>query len=360
MQKIPREWRKLSIKKRFEIPNKYFNLDASEIERIRNISDLKKRLVESAKLQYETFQDIHTDLTVWIAGYGSDTVVRQLFGSSKNLRELFIKQSEWKWDIQPSWQDTKRNITLPNEISNDLARETGIHIGDGNLYIQPNENYRYSISGDLENELLFHQGYIYNLMKRLYHCNVYFLIREHKNCVESIYKSKSIAQFKNKILGLPSGSKNNICIPKQIFESPEFARECILGIFDTDFSITSSMAITGKINSLKLVRQIHYILSKNNIKHIYQPYSIFGRFYINQKGAQRIIEEWGLKNPKHTSKYLIWKEFGKFIPFTTTSERLAILEEKLPIEKLEEISRKRKLQFGIQRSSLDSNQRPTD
>ncbi len=58
---------------------------------------------------------------------------------------------------------------------------------------------------------------------------------------------------------------------------------------------------------------------------------------------------------KHTSKYLIWKEFRKFVPFTITSERLAVLEGKLPIENLEEISRKRKLQFRNQRPREDSN-----
>jgi hypothetical protein len=86
------------------------------------------------------------------------------------------------------------------------------------------------------------------------------------------------------------------------------------------------------------------ILKRNKIPYICRREKNYGRFYIRQKGAIKIIEEWGLNNQKHTSKYLIWKEFKKFIPFTTTIERLAVLNGKLDIEDLERISKKRKPQ----------------
>lgn len=50
MIKIPKKWRELPKEKRFLIPQKFFNIDAKEIEKIRTISDIKKRLIEAARL----------------------------------------------------------------------------------------------------------------------------------------------------------------------------------------------------------------------------------------------------------------------------------------------------------------------
>ena len=76
MKKIPHSWRKLSIKKKLAIPVEYFEMDKRDIKKIRKIKDGEKRLIEAAKLQYESFREIHTDLTAWIAGYSSDVAVR--------------------------------------------------------------------------------------------------------------------------------------------------------------------------------------------------------------------------------------------------------------------------------------------
>jgi hypothetical protein len=281
-------------------------------------------------------------LTAWIAGYGSDVAVRVIFGPSKKLREIFIRPSIKMKGIQPSWWDIKRNIKLPEKMNDNLAEETGVHIGDGNLYADKNQlTYRYSISGDLTNDYLYHKEYLNNLMKNLYNCNGFFVIRRDKNNIDSVYKSKAIFQFKHQILGLPVGNKRNIQIPKQIFGSESFEKRCIAGIIDTDFNLTSSMTITGKLHSLGLIKQISEILNKNKLKHKCTFYSDYGRFYIGTRETKEIIEDWKLKNIKHNSKYLIWKEFKKFLPFTTTAERLAALAGKLQIEELENISKKR-------------------
>ncbi|MCH8908332.1 MAG: aminotransferase class III-fold pyridoxal phosphate-dependent enzyme, partial [Candidatus Heimdallarchaeota archaeon] len=49
---------------------------------VTNAGHAPKRLMEAAKLQFESFGNIHTDLTAWIAGYRSDRAVRDKFGSS--------------------------------------------------------------------------------------------------------------------------------------------------------------------------------------------------------------------------------------------------------------------------------------
>ena len=184
-------------------------------------------------------------------------------------------------------------------------------------------------------------------MKNLYNIEGKFLFRKNKNNIDSRYKSKAILEFKNKILKLPTGSKKFIKIPQEILKNNDFSKKCVVGLIDTDFSITSSMAISGKINNLLAAKQMHIILKKNNIKHIYKIYKDYSRFYINKISAIKIIKNWHLNNPKHVSKYEIFKEFKKYLPYTTTSERLAILAGKLEFNNLEKISKQRSKSYRI-------------
>lgn len=357
MQKIPKKWRELPKEERFEIPEKIFGIDKREIERIRKIDDIKKRLIESAKLQFELFGDIHSQLTVWIAGYGSDQGIRSYFGSTKNLLDIFMKFVPKNSQVEYSWGDVKRNITIPLKMSMELAEETGIHIGDGNLYSYKEGEkfltYRYSISGDLANEFLYHTVYIAKLIKKIYNLDVSFVKRPLKNNIDTRCSSKAVIEFKNKVLGLPIGSKKNIEIPSVILENHEFSKRCLCGIFDTDFNITSSLAISGKIHGIKVVKQIHEILVKNNIKHIFKLYPEYGRFYIPQKEAKVIVYGWGMNNLKHLTKFQVFDKFGIFIPFTTTSERIDLLNNKISLKELQNISvSRRKMPLRLQ---LDSN-----
>src|SRR3989338_10769587 len=81
MKEIPKKWRQLPIQERLSIPETYFNISSKKIEIIRSIQDPKKKLIASAKLQYDLFEEIHSYLTAWIAGYGSDITIRNYFGS---------------------------------------------------------------------------------------------------------------------------------------------------------------------------------------------------------------------------------------------------------------------------------------
>jgi len=345
MIKVQKKWRELSKEEKHKIPTKYFNLDEKILNKIRNIQDPKTRLIEAAKIQYESFNDIHSYLTTWIAGYSSDVIIRQKFGSTQNLLNLFFTPIKFPDKITPSWADIKRKIKIPNEMTEDLAEETGIHIGDGSISILTDKkwkSYQGSVNGDLINEEIYHKKYIKDLMKKIYNLDILILERDNKNSIESRYKSKAIIEFKHKILKLPLGKKRDIKIPKEILSNNKFAKRCVVGIIDTDFSITSSLSITGKLHSLHLVKQLAEIFNKNDIFHTLRMYKDYGRFYIRKEGAIKIIEEWKLRNPKHISKYLLLKKFKKFIPYSTTKERLAVLDKKLDIKKLEKICNKRK------------------
>ena len=226
MIRIPKKWRELSKEKKLQIPTKIFDINEKEVERIRKIADTKNKLIEAAKLQYETFQEIHSYLTTWIAGFSSDVIIRQNFGSTKNLINLFFKPIKFPAGITPSWADTKRRIKIPEEMTEKLAEETGVHIGDGNLSISKDsggfEGYRYEITGDLINEAIYHEEYLSKLIFSMYNLKPSILKREEKNSIDTYCKSKAIVQFKNKILGLPIGSKKDIKIPLQILKNNDF------------------------------------------------------------------------------------------------------------------------------------------
>tara|TARA_Y100000310_G_scaffold138289_2_gene137202 strand:- start:16231 stop:17292 length:1062 start_codon:yes stop_codon:yes gene_type:complete len=345
MKKIKRKWKKLLKEDRFNIPINYLKIDESEIKRIRKIKDSKQRLMEAAKIQYELFKDIHTDVTAWIAGYCSDSTVRYNFGSSKKLRDKFFPAQNYQ-DITPSWMDIKRNIKLPSEIDEKLAEETGIHIGDGNLFVETHKDgsglsYHCSFHGDLINEVQYHEEHVTSLVKELYNIIPNFARREKKNSIATLCKSKALVLFKNKTLGLPIGKKTDITIPQKIMNNFNLQKNCLVGIFDTDFSL-QKYRLSGSMSSIKLMKQIHYILDKHNIHHKFKLFPTYGRILIPKKGAVKIIEEWKLNNIKHLSKYELYKQFGKYIPFSTTPERQAVLEGELELTALERICKKRK------------------
>ncbi|MDO8508798.1 MAG: hypothetical protein Q7S27_03890 [Nanoarchaeota archaeon] len=346
MNIIPKKWRELPIKEKLDIPRKYFKIDENILEKIRRIENPKEKLIAAARIQYELFNNIHSYLTVWIAGYSSDIAVREYFGSTKNLRDLFIRPIIYDEKIKPSWADIKRNLKIPDKMTEDLAEEIGIHIGDGSLYSHIDKrgwgNYRYTVSGDLTNEYLYHKEYIGKLMRKLYNIGPLLLERKDKNNIDSRYKSKALAEFKNKILGLPYGSKKDIIIPSSILKNNAFQKRCVVGIIDTDFHITSSLSISGKLHSLLVAKQMHEILDANQIKHIFRIYENYARFYIGKNEAFKIYHQWGLHNEKHITKFKIFEKFKKFIPFTTTPERLALLDGKLDVVKLEKISMERR------------------
>ena len=347
MLKIPKKWRELPIREKLLIPEKVFNIDKKEIERVRNISNPKRKLIAAAKLQYNLFGDIHSYLTIWIAGYASDIIVRYYFGSTKNLLQIFMKDISSYNKVDSSWADMKRRIKIPRQITGDLAEETGIHIGDGNLSIREDKNgaksYNYCITGDLANEFIYHTEHIAKLMKKIYNINSKFMKRHDKNSIESKYSSKAIVKFKNDVLNLPAGPKKNIHIPKSIFENDELAKRCIAGIIDTDFNVTSSLSISGKLHSLFAADEIHLILERLKVTHVYRKYRDYGRFYIPQKESEKIVRNWRLHNPKHLTKFSVFEKFGKFIPFTTTSERIDLLDGRINLPYLEKISAGRRL-----------------
>ena len=217
----------------------------------------------------------------------------------------------------------KQNLVLPLNYSNDLAEETGIHIGDGfmNIYKKDYAS-RYVYSGHATDDFEF-SLYVKVLMKRLYNLNP---SRENiqKNTIMLHYSRKGLIEFKYK-LGLPLGVKNNIKIPQWIMENRKFKIACVKGIFATDGSLLfqkkyrtvnyyPQLKISSK--SKELINQIYAIFNELNIKSsvccdkeisIRHPNIIWLCFIYGRENLQKFVETIGFSNPKHLRKYNNWK-----------------------------------------------------
>jgi hypothetical protein len=337
---VHKKYRKLSKEQKFALLIKEYKISENEIFRIRTITDSKMRLLEAAKLQIDCMGDIHSDIVAWIAGYAQETSVRANFGSALELRKHFVNIPA---DIKNySWMDIKRNVKIP-PWSEDLAEETGIHLGDGSLQINRWEkwnNYVYSIDGHLVDDMIYYDSHVIPLIQELYNLTPRKRINKNRNSCQLELKSKAVILFKKNVLKLPVGNKINAEIPKEIFENRVFSQKFVCGIIDTDFTITKDMQIRGSLVSLNIIRGISKILNTLNMSHYVRISNEVGYITINKPAALELLEE--VKNPKHTSKYLLWQRYHKYFPFTSTIERLAVLENIMPFEHLLELSEKRK------------------
>ena len=140
--------------------------------------------------------------------------------------------------IKFSKKDLVKGIKIPAELTEDLAEDIGIHVGDGSLYShgKPYGPYEFSYSGNiLEKEYMDH---IVKLKKKLYNINK---IRKYiyKNELRVNFNSLAIATFYSKIVGLPIGKKKDIDVPDIIknCSDKKITAAFLRGLIDTDFGL---------------------------------------------------------------------------------------------------------------------------
>lgn len=341
---VTHKMRKLSFgeKERFLVDT--LGIPESELMRIRSIKDIEKRMIKAAKLQWEIFKDIHGDVTAWLSGFPHESKVRIMFGSHFYIREklgLLPKYSQTY--IKFSQEDLRRRIDLPDEITPELAEETGIHIGDGSMS-KSGGKYRYSISGDLQEEILYHKIFVSSLIEKLYKIKPRLKITPSKTQCESILDSKAVVQFKHEYLDLPIGEKcKTVSISRRIKES-DFSMECLRGVFDTDGHLLADkdgyISLSIFTASEKLLIDIREILTKFGFK--FGGHKSSCRTRLHKESTIRFLEEVGLHSIKHMSKFIMWKEFGFSPTFSHSEERLAVIRGDLELEELLKISERRK------------------
>ena len=127
-------------------------------------------------------------------------------------------------------------MDLPDLSNLDLAYETGLHIGDGNLSGPPAHDYRYVLSGNANTEFEFYTLIISPLIEKLYSLKPY--VYTNRNSIYSRVYSKDLVMFKARELGLPIGPKRQMTrLPLKIVEhGKEHVSQILSGLYDTDGS----------------------------------------------------------------------------------------------------------------------------
>jgi len=259
-------------------------------------------------------------------------------------------------EIPFSNPDKLRNITLPTSLNEELAEETGIHVGDGfmSIYNYTNRgNYWLRFTGHSIEEGTYFKNHLQPLLTKLYNFSGSIIPSKKDDSFNLTLRSKAIVFFKAKILKLPLGSKNSIAIPKIILKSDKkVLAGFIRGIGDTDSSVTFKKKHQNRhyypvihfANKSKiLVKQMNKALKEFGIvadtqfnetyydkrtKKFYTKHSLF----ISGKNNLNIwTKTIGFNNPVHITKFEIWKKFGFLPPKTTLEQRLKILRSDVKI-----------------------------
>jgi len=238
------------------------------------------------------------------------------------------------------------------KIDEDLAELLGIHIGDG--CISKNKRYsEYYLGGDLKEEKEYHDNWVAPLFNKkimipLFNKKVIY--KEHpKIGVYGFYIfSKDLVKFFEK-LGIKAGSKINLRIPSQILSNNKLSLRFLRGLFDTDGNIyfdknrsaknpkNDRPAIKLGTVSKNLINDLFFLFKKLGLNpRLKKPYqgkrdknAVHTVLVYRKADIEYFIKNIGFKNPKHSTKWLIFKKLGYCPPKTTLKERLKILQEKV-------------------------------
>jgi hypothetical protein len=231
----------------------------------------------------------------------------------------------------------------------------GLSFGDGGLtYRSESKRVKFQLRGHLIEDREHYDNYIIPLFNKeimypLFSRDVGIVFNKRINFYGLSIESVNIEKPLN-YLGIPSGIKKELSIPKWIKEN----RDCLLaflrGFFDTDGCIACQRNYSIKNNLLhtqiriqlactskNLIKEIYKILKELGFKCIYQKYIPLNKnwrtsYTVKISGGIQVdkwMEEIGSKNPKHLTKYSLWKTFGFCPPYTSLELRKKILKKEV-------------------------------
>jgi intein/homing endonuclease len=207
------------------------------------------------------------------------------------------------------------------KISEELAEETGWHIGDGSMnFYKQKDGIKgiYQLRGYIEDDKQHYIDRIKPLFKSLYGLDISLREMPSTRVFGFQIWNNDLVKFKQK-LGLPLGKKLDISIPKVFLKNKKLKIAVIRGIFDTDGSINLEkknnklyprMYITTICSSL--AKQLNELFNELGLRATL--YSEVVNMELNRQKCFRITirgEEMLYnfmkiiqpKNPKHILKY---------------------------------------------------------
>lgn len=211
--------------------------------------------------------------------------------------------------------DKSKGLKFPEKLTPELAEEIGMHVGDGFLSKRRNE---YRLKGNKNDEKEYYDSFIKSLYKRLYNLDVN--IKEYETTYGFEIASEGFWIFKNKILGLPAGRKNDMNLPEIIkVNDKKILTSFIRGLFDTDGCVSFIRkykklgnyypTICISLKSKKLIKGLAEMLQMLGLEPKWykdrDSWKIFLYGYERLAVYSKMI---GWSNPKHVNKVIKWKK----------------------------------------------------
>lgn len=222
----------------------------------------------------------------------------------------------------------------------------GAMLGNGYIYYKP-PHHRIEISGNATEDRPY-LNYLAEIFRKFNDKGIHLYEKHHekgKSIRLTIYSKVSVMYFINQIGLIHEGKKAEIAeIPDRLLEAGWNKTKLILrGFADTDGCLFFAQKGTYRNHSYpmieirsaseKLLTQFQHILQEHGfsprIRTVKSRYASKAA-YLYLSGESQLskwMEEIGFSNPKHFTKYLVWKNKGYCPPGTTLKERLEILDE---------------------------------
>ncbi len=236
-----------------------------------------------------------------------------------------------------------KRIKYP-KMNERLAELLGICFGDGCLCINKKKfDYLLFIAGHRIDDSSYMRNFVSKLIYDLFGLESKYQKMKKCNTLNICIRSKLMVKFLNRI-GMPVGKKDNLKIPEVIKSDKELMQSFVRGFFDTDGTLTfmrnarricvyPRISISSKNGSM--IYEIKKFLISNGFKigkvfHYYDRYYNKGYngyriFILGRYNFGRWIKTIGFSNPKHATKYNIWRKYGSCPPKLSTLERMKII-----------------------------------
>jgi len=239
--------------------------------------------------------------------------------------EFILKTMNDNWgQVKGGEKSLKEEKLLITKKSKELAEFIGIMLGDGNIWTKK-YYYYITVVGDSEKDKGYLLDYVNPLFKKLFKKEMYSYKHKSKKELFISIGSKDVV-FTLKKFGLPSGNKlkNNVGIPKWIFESDEYLKSCIRGLIDTDGCVCP---ITGRdypyiwfyssIDNLRktfseAMKKLGIKTSKWNIRENRSSYI----YIANKEMIKKYIQTISFKNPRHLNRLMPLSYSGQILSKT--------------------------------------------
>lgn len=124
-------------------------------------------------------------------------------------------------------------INLPKKWTEELAEETGWHVGDGSMNVYCGKGL-YQLRGHIKDDKAHYIQRIKPIFNKLYDISVPLREMSSDGVFGFQIWNDQLVDFKNKLLGLPLGKKTDYQIPLEIIKNPKLKLAFLRGIFDTD------------------------------------------------------------------------------------------------------------------------------